>query len=72
MPGRIEDDPEYQAGRAEIYQHRFGSGHNPEWGTPEQNPEPEKREGCGRAAAVLTGLTGIAAAYLGHKYGVTV
>lgn len=67
MPGRLEDDPEYQAGRSEIYQHRFGSGQNPEWGKPEDNPEP--KQGCGRAAALLVGISGAVAAYVGHKYG---
>lgn len=63
-PEDPRDHPDYRGGKAELGQHFFNR--SPEW---EQEKPAEPSPGCGRAAAILVGISGVAAAYIGHKYG---
>jgi len=69
MPGYDpRNDPEFQAGAAELNQHLKNG--NPDWGVYNEETDEPKKPGCGAAAvAGMLFLVGIGAAYVGHRYG---
>ena len=70
MPGyNPKNDPEFQAGAVELRQHMQNS--NPDWGVYNEGGGDNGGggKGCSVIAAALITGAGIAAAYLGHKYG---
>lgn len=61
MPGyHMDKDEGFQAGRNELEQHVRNA----------DKDQPPSGGGCSKAAVLLTGLSAVAAAYVGHKYGV--